>query len=183
MIEEMKKGKSLRTLLRYLSFGIFGSAALIYAEKPLSPVFMIYGIFIGVVFGIFYNFVLKLILGLANKDLKEKHGRKIVSLGVSKGLLFLVPFAIMALLAAYVMGWTITTGFVSAGLMTAGATITMELEKIKGKGSVKNSLLPLGISFVFSAVWSVGIGYMAILSLYVDGGVNILLSLANGLVK
>jgi hypothetical protein len=183
MIEEMKKGKSVRTLLRYISFGIFGSAALLYAEKPLSPVFLIYGILIGIAFGLVYNFVLKLILGVANKDLKKQHGSKIVSLGISKGLLFIVPFAIMALLAAYVMGWTITTGFVSAGLMTAGATITMELEKIKGNGTVKNSLLPIGISFVFATIWAVGIGYMAILSLYVDGGVNVLLSLANDLVK
>ncbi len=183
MNEEIKKGKGLRTLLRNLSFASFGSAALIYAQKPLSPVFLIFGIVVGISFGILYKSVLSLLLGLSNKELKVEHGNKIISLGISRGLLFLVPFAVMALLAAYIMDWTITTGFVSAGLMTAGATITMELEKIKGKGTVKNSLLPLGVSFVFSALWSVGIGYMAILSLYVDGGVNILLSLANGLVK
>lgn len=183
MNEEMKKGQSLRTLLRNISFAGFGSAALIYAEKPFGPVFLIYGILVGIYFGILYKFVLGFLLGVSNRDLKQEHGKKIVKYCISKGLLFLVPFAVIALLAAYVMDWTITTGFVSAGLMTAGASITLELEKVKGKGAVKNSLLPLGVSFVFSSIWAIGIGYMAALSLYVDGLVSLLISLAGGLVK
>ena len=107
-----------------------------------------------------------------NPDLKASIGRKTISHAVEKGMTFMVPFAVMALLATFVMGWSITGGFVSAGLMTAAASASMEIGKLKGKQAMKNTILTSAISWSFSTLWLYSIGFLGKMPAYIEGEIG-----------
>lgn len=149
MSDEIAKGKGVRSLLRRLCFMAFGIAAFFNPLDRFNPVNIIFGIVIGLLFGFLCKGFLTRLLGLINPGLKQSHGKKIISIAVDLGMTFMVPFAVMALLATFFMGWTITGGFVSAGLMTAGASASMEVGKLKGKPELKNTISFRDILAVF----------------------------------
>jgi len=123
------------------------------------------------------------ILGLINRDLKMKYGKKVISHAVEKGMTFMFPFAVMALLAAFVMDWTMTGGFVSAALMTAGACAAMEIGRLIGKSSMKNTILTSILSSLFVSVWIFSVNFLSKFPPYLEGGIKLIISLKDSILQ
>jgi hypothetical protein len=177
MLEEMKRGKGMRALWHNLCFAAFGITSLIDITNPYNPVNLIFGTLIGLAFGLLCRSFLSGIVGSLNGDIKAQHGKKIVSYAVGKGMTYMVPFATMAVLATFLLDWYIPGGFVSAGLMTAGVASSLEIDKIKGITSTKNSIASAFVCGGFAALWTMGIGYVGKLPPYIEGGIQLLGSL------
>lgn len=176
-MEELKRGKGARGFLRNLCFAAFGVTALLDIADPYDPVNLVFGALVGLVFGFIVRRFLSGIVGVMNRDLRESHGKHAASLAVGKGMTFLVPFAVMATLATFLLGWSVPGGFLSAGLMTAGIAGSMEIDRLKGKTNARNNLAASMVCGAFSALWTLGIGYAGMVPAYIDGGLQLLGSL------
>ncbi len=176
-MEELQKGKGVRGFWRIFCFAAFGITALVDITNPYNLVNLMLGALTGLLFGWVTRRFLILLIGLFNRDLKKEQGKDIVSLAVGKGLIFMVPFAVLSLLATFVLGWSVPGGFLSVGLMAGGVGSALELDRIKGKSSIQNSLASTVGCGAFSALWALGIGWISIVPAYITGGFHLIKSL------
>lgn len=182
-IEELHKGGFMRRLVRRACFAAFGVTAFVNLADPWNVTNLIFGILTGLFFGFVCRRFLAGLLGLFNRDLKSTHGKKIATLAVERGMVFMVPFSVMALAASFFMGWSLTGGFVSAGLMTAGAMSAVEIGRFKGKPALKNTILSSVAAWCFSTLWLFAAPILGKIPPYLDGGVTLLLSLKDQFMK
>lgn len=78
---------------------------------------------------------------------------------VGEGMLFMIPFTVLAVLARFILGWDAVMPFASAAIMTAAAAAGTEVMK-KGAQGIKNVLIPSVLAFVLSTGWMMLIGIM-----------------------
>ena len=71
---------------------------------------------------------------------------------IRTGLLFMIPFTALAVLAQLLLGWNAVMPFASAAIMTSTASAGTEVMK-KGAKGAKNILIPSLLAFVFSTGW------------------------------
>jgi small-conductance mechanosensitive channel len=86
-------------------------------------------ILLGLLFGFFFQLFLRSFLSTFNYKYKKQGGKDALRYSVENGLIYLIPYAIIMTLATFVLSWGMSLGFVSTGIMTVGATATMELRK------------------------------------------------------
>ena len=110
------------------------------------------------------SFLLALIIGLlavqllilffnsGNKALRLETGGQFAREAVGSGMLFMIPFTVLAVLAQLILNWNAVMPFASAAIMTAAATAGTEAMK-KGAQGMKNVLLPSGLAFLLSTGW------------------------------
>ena len=182
-LDQLKKGSVMRRLITRLCFGAFGVTALANLADPLNPVNLVFGFLAGLIFGALCRRFLSGILGMINGDLKTEYGKKIIAVAVDRGMVFIVPFAVMALAAAFLMGWTMTGGFVSAGIMTTGAMSAVEIGKFREKPGLKNTVLASVTAWCFSTLWLFAIPVAGKIPPYLDGGITLLLSMKDQLLR
>jgi len=171
------KGSPWYSLAALFCFAVFGVIGLLNPFDRFNPVSIILGITVGICFGFLCRLLLSVVLGLANRSLKTPHGRGIVGAAVARSMLFLLPFALMSLLAAYVLRWSALSAFVSAGLMTAAVAAAIELGRIKAKPEIKDTILASVVAWALSAAWIYALGFLGRLPLYVESAVRLLSSL------
>jgi threonine/homoserine efflux transporter RhtA len=182
-LEELKKGNGIRKWITGLCFGAFGITAFVNLADPLNPVNLVFGFLAGLLFGALCKKFMKAVLGAGNGELKKEHGKKSVSIAVDRGMVFIVPFAVMALAASFLMGWTITGGFVSAGVMTTGAMSAVEIGKLKEKPGMKNTILASVTAWCFSMLWFFAIPFAGKIPSYLEGGITLLFSLKDQILQ
>ena len=71
---------------------------------------------------------------------------------IRTGMLFMIPFTALAVLAQLLLDWNAVMPFASAAIMTSTASAGTEVMKRGAKG-VKNILIPSLLAFVFSTGW------------------------------
>jgi len=110
------------------------------------------------------SFLLALIIGLlavqlliilfnsGNKELRLESGGQFSREAVGSGMLFMIPFTVLAVLAQLLLNWDAVMPFASAAIMTAAATAGAEVMK-KGAQGMKNILIPSGLAFLLSTGW------------------------------
>ncbi|MEW6573773.1 MAG: hypothetical protein AB1374_09095 [Bacillota bacterium] len=177
------KGSPGYSLAALFCFAVFGATGLLNPFDRFNPVHIIMGVAVGICFGFLCRLSLSVVLGLANRSLKRIHGRGVVGAAVARSMLFLLPFALMSLLAAYILRWSALSAFVSAGLMTAAVAAAIELGRIKAKPEIKDTVLASVVAWAFSATWIYALGFLGRLPLYVEGAVRLLGSLNGGLFR
>jgi hypothetical protein len=156
----------------------FGVTAWVSPATRFEPASVGVGAVLGLVFGWLVTLLFSTVVGLANRDVRGEDGKSQVPGAVGRGMLFLVPFAVMALFAVYVLGWSGTAGFLSAGLMCAGVAVSMEVSRLKGKQTLKNTVLATGLAWLLSSAWLVAVVMLANLPAWVAGGLSLLRMLA-----
>jgi hypothetical protein len=171
----------LHALLRKLCFIVFGITAFVSLAERFNPVNIAFAVVVGLFFAFLYKAFLSGLLGLFNPDLKKEHGKKIISYAVEKSMAFIIPFAVMAFLSKFIVGWSITGAFVSAGLMATGVAASMEVGKLKGRQEIKNTILTSGIAWAFSTLWLFSTGLLVRVPGYIEGGVRLISTLAGNL--
>ncbi|NCA98584.1 MAG: hypothetical protein EOM08_05425 [Clostridia bacterium] len=180
MEKDFEKSKGLLWLVRVLCFITLGVAALANPMDLYNPFAIGLGILFGLLTGWLFRLFLKGFLSLFNGQLKKEQGRQAIRFAVDGGLLFLAPFTVMLALAVFYLNWSMTLPFISAGLMAAGTASSIEIGKLQGKQSVKNSIAASLVSFAFSYFFILAIPYLKRAPSLIEGGVQLVRSLMGG---
>lgn len=179
MNEEFTLSVGKRWLAR-LCFLIIGINSFSNPIDRLNPYYIGTGIVFGLLFGWLFQMFLKSFLNTFNWKYKKEGGKNGLKYAIENGLLYLIPYVVLMTLATFYFRWSLTLGFVSTGIMTAGASATMELGKIKGKQEIKNTIATTIVAFLFSTIWTLGIPYMMKIPSLLEGGITLVRSLMQG---
>ncbi len=144
----------MKSLIRHLCFASIGIASFYSPLTGLSLGNIVVGGLLGLIFGWLFKGFLNILLGLFNGPVKKEQGKKAIKEAVKTGFLFLVPFVVMLLLAVFYLQWSQTLAFVSAGIMAVGTASAIEMGKLTGKSSMKNTVISSGVCFIFSGLWT-----------------------------
>lgn len=180
METDLQKGKAVRNMVRRLCFMALGVGALANPLDLWNPYNIGLGILWGLTFGGLFRIFLKGFLGLFNRQFKREKGKEAIRYAVDNGMLFLVPFTLMLLIAVFYLGWSMSIPFISAGIMAVGTASAIEMGKLLGKPGMKNTIATAGVSFVFSILWTLSFSYLNRAPAYLEGGINLVRSLVGG---
>ncbi len=114
---------------------------------------------LALVIGLLAVNILIMLLNSSNKTLSAESGGQFAREAVGTGMLFMIPFTILAGLAQLLLGWNAVMPFASAAIMTACATAGTEVMK-KGAQGIKNVMIPSAIAFLLSTGWMILVGIM-----------------------
>lgn len=103
--------------------------------------------------------VLIMMLNNGNKMLSQETGGQLAREAVAAGMLFMIPFTVLAVLAQLLLGWNAVMPFASAAIMTATASAGTEVMK-RGAQGIKNIMLPSLLAFVLSTGWMMLVGIL-----------------------
>lgn len=137
-------------LVQYLCFAVMGGLTARHISD--DPKMIVGGVFAGVIFSIITSFAVAGFLHVASPQIRQQRGFMGAWQSFNTGFMMLIPFTVLALIAELALGWNAAQVFASAGIMTAGATMGVEMSKL-GKRSFIAGLLPSGAAFVLSALW------------------------------
>lgn len=159
MNENPYRGIGAMKFTAILCFIVFGMVALLKQDRPFDPVRLILGAIAGLSFALLAAILFRLSASLFNRDTRKQYGPMFTTYVVWRGMLFLVPFAAMAAMAALLLRWDSAGLFVSAGVMSAATAVIMEISRYHERPKLKNSIvLPmtasiLSMAWIFSIEW------------------------------
>jgi len=142
--------ESLKLWPVYLCFIIFGGL-IPFSKAEFTLACLLISMASAVVIGLLEVNLLVLFLNRGNQAMYAENKRFAYE-AVSTGMLFMIPFTVLAVLAQLLLDWNAVMPFASAAIMTATASAGTEAIK-KGAKGMKNVLVPSLLAFVFSTVW------------------------------
>ncbi len=141
----------------YLCFLIFG-IIIPFSKPEFNLTTLLLSLFVSLLVGALAVNMLIMLFNAGNSDLRQTKSH-FAREAVSTGMLFMIPFTILALLAQFILGWNAVMPFASAAIMTASATAGTEVMK-KGAQGIKNVLIPSAIAFLLSTSWMMLVGIL-----------------------
>lgn len=173
------KPRFSRRLIGNICFMAFGVSAFSNSIYSFNIINAIYGIILGLLFGWLFKKFLTIFLGILNRKFKRENGKETIKYITETGILFIVPFSVMILISVFYLNWSLTSGFISAGIMAAGTASSIEIGKIKGKQEIRNTIATSLVSFLFSLIWTLSYTYTARASSLLEGGLEIIKNLVS----
>jgi hypothetical protein len=167
----------LASFIGTCSFITFGIMGYINLKNPLNITTIVFGVIIGFLFGFLAKFFLYHLLSILNGDVKKEKGKESLKAAVNRSTIFMFPYAILALLAEFFLGWAAAAVFFSTAIMNTGVMASMEVGKLKGKSSIKNTIASSLIATAISYLWIFSGGYLRNFLILVDGAVTLGLSI------
>ncbi len=134
----------------YLCFIIFG-ILMPFSKPEFKFTTLLLSLVIAIAVGFMAVNILIMAFNSGNGALRQTDGG-FAREAVGSGMLFMIPFTVLAILAMVVLGWNAVMPFASAAVTTAAATAGTEAMK-KGAQGIKNVLIPTVAAMVISTVW------------------------------
>jgi hypothetical protein len=134
----------------YLCFVIFG-ILMPFSRPEFKFTTLIYSLIIAFVVGLLAVNLLIVAFNSGNAAVRQADGG-FAREAVGTGMLFMIPFTILAILALAILGWNAVMPFASAAITTAAATAGTEAMK-RGAQGLKNVMIPTLVAMVLSTVW------------------------------
>jgi hypothetical protein len=144
---------SVKRFVGLLCFTLFGIVAVVQRGQEFNPWYLLYGAVVGFAFGWISMFILALLLRLINPGLRKTIKNGFARKAVAQGMVFLVPFALMAFMATYLLHWKSATLFVSAGISTVAIATGEEIGKLYPKPKLWNNIVPSMVASAISMLW------------------------------
>lgn len=142
----------------YLCFIILG--VLVPLSSPDFQILtLVLSAALALVIGLLAVKLLIILFNSGNKALRQETGGRFAPEAVGDGMLFMIPFTALAVLAQVFLHWDAVMPFASAAIMTAAATAGAEVMK-KGATGVKNVMIPSGLAFILSTGWMMLVGLL-----------------------
>ncbi len=142
----------------YLCFIVFG-LLIPLSKDDYSITTFLFSVILSVVIGLLAVNLLIMLLNNSNAELSQQSGGQFARQAVGTGMLFMIPFTVLAALAQLLLGWNAVMPFVSAAIMTAAATAGTEVMK-KGAQGIKNVMIPSALAFFLSTGWMLLVGIL-----------------------
>ncbi|MBU0609175.1 MAG: hypothetical protein KKI08_14915 [Armatimonadetes bacterium] len=121
-------------------------------HMPLAPFWSFAVTFLLMVMGLIWLALLTGIVHVMNPEIAQSHGSGAALVPVATGMLMIVPFTVLALVAEFSLGWSATQAFAAAGLMTGAGGVGVEIGRL-GPRKLLNSLVPAGGGALFVVIW------------------------------
>ncbi len=134
----------------YLCFIIFG-ILMPFSKPEFKFTTLLLSLIIALAVGFMAVNILIMAFNSGNAALRQTDGG-FAREAVGSGMLFMIPFTVLAILAMAVLGWNAVMPFASAAVTTAAATAGTEAMK-RGAQGIKNVLIPTAAAMVISTVW------------------------------
>ncbi|MDD2585025.1 MAG: hypothetical protein PHT79_01685 [Syntrophomonadaceae bacterium] len=134
----------------YLCFIIFG-ILMPFSRPEFKFTTLIYSLIVAIVVGLLAVNLLIIAFNSGNVALRQADGG-FAREAVGTGMLFMIPFTVLAILALAILGWNAMMPFASAAITTAAATSGTEAMK-RGAQGLKNVMIPTLVAMVLSTVW------------------------------
>lgn len=150
-----RKGKGFWPV--YLCFVVFG-AIVPFTRAEVKLTTALISISIALVVGWLAVNLLVMLLNAANRPLEESL-QGFAREAVLTGMLFMIPFTVLAVLARFGLGWNAVMPFATAAIMTAAATAGTEVMK-NGAPGIKNVMIPSFLAFALSTGWMMLVGIL-----------------------
>lgn len=142
----------------YLCFIVFGILIPLGKEEFSVATFLL-SLVLSIVIGLLAVNLLIMLLNNGNAELNQQSGGQFAREAVGTGMLFMIPFTVLAVLAQLLLGWNAVMPFASAAIMTAAATAGTEVMK-KGAQGIKNVMIPSVLAFFLTTGWMLLVGIL-----------------------
>jgi hypothetical protein len=153
MNENKKSHSGFKRFIGYLCFALFGMVSAFQQGQESNVLNIVYGILVGIVFGWVSMLVLAIFLWGINPGLKKTQKKGFARRAVSSGMVFMLPFALMAFMAAYFLHWKSAGLFVSAAISAVAVATGAEISKLYEKPKLWNNIVPSILASACSMVW------------------------------
>jgi len=153
MNENKKSHSGFKRFIGILCFALFGMVGSFQQGQEFNLLNLLYGMLVGLVFGWISMLILAIFLRWINPGLKKTEKKGFARRAVSSGMVFMVPFALMAFMAAYFLHWKSAGLFVSAAISTAAVATGAEISKLYEKPRLWNNIVPSVVATGCSMVW------------------------------
>lgn len=163
--------------IRFICFASFGVCTFYSYLEPTNLYRLGFGLLFGIFFGWLFKFFLNGFLGLFNHRIKKEHGKLVIKNATKASMVLMIPFAFMLLIATFYLHWSQTAAFVSAGIMAVGTASAIEVGKLIGKSSIKNTMITSAVSLLFSFTWILSTAFLIKVPSIIEGGAEIIKSL------
>jgi hypothetical protein len=151
----------LAMFLAAICFAVFGAVAYLFSGPKFSYLNIIFGIVVGLIFAWLCTRLMAFFFGIANGHLRQQHGPGFALGAVARGMLSMIPYAVLTFLAVYFLHWKTATLFIASAITAAGAAAGVEIGKL-GKPRAVNFILPTLVAFAVSAGWMYTIGSLQV---------------------
>jgi hypothetical protein len=141
----------------YLCFMVFGML-IPFTKTDFQAMTFVFSILLSLAAGLLTVKLLIMLFNMVNPQLLAAAGQ-FAGEAVGAGMLFMVPFTVLAVLAQFLLGWDAVMPFASAAVMTSVATAGSEVMK-KGAQGIKNMIIPSVVAFLISTGWMLLIGLL-----------------------
>ena len=141
----------------YLCFIILG-IVIPFSRPELKITTLLFSVLVALAVGLMAVNLLIVAFNSGNAVLRQANPR-FAREAVGTGMLFMIPFTVLALLALVVLQWNAVMPFASAAITTAAATAGTEAMK-RGAQGVKNVMIPTLVAMVLSTVWMMLVGIL-----------------------
>ncbi len=141
----------------YLCFLVFG-VIVPFTGAEVKVTTVLISVLISLVVGLLAVNLLVMLLNAANRPLEESQ-QGFAREAVLSGMLFMIPFTVLAVLARFGLGWNAVMPFASAAITTAAATAGTEVMK-RGAQGLKSVIIPSLLALVLSTVWMLLVGVL-----------------------
>lgn len=135
----------------YICFIVFGFLNA-FDQGKLEIKSLLISITVSFILGVVTVYMLIFMLNSFNSNLCKETDGKFAKEAIETGMLFMIPFTILGVLAKFGLGWNGVMQFASAGITTATAVVGTEVMKRGAKG-VKNVIIPSLFAFLISTGW------------------------------
>lgn len=135
----------------YLCFIVFG-LMIPFTKPDFQTMTFVYSVLLSLAVGLLAVKLLIMLFNMANPNLRLEAAGQFAGEAVGSGMLFMVPFTVLAVLAQFALGWNAVMPFASAAIMTSAATAGTEVMK-KGAQGIKNVMIPSVVAFLLSTGW------------------------------
>ena len=153
MNENTKSHSGFKRFIGYLCFALFGIVSAFQQGQESNLLNILYGLLVGLVFGWFSMLVLNIFLRWINPALKKTQKKGFARRAISSGMVFMVPFALMAFVAAYFLHWKSAGLFVSAAISAVAVATGAEISKLYEKPRLLNNIVPSILASACSMAW------------------------------
>ena len=135
----------------YLCFTVFG-VLIPFSKSDVQAVSVLLSVLLALAVGLLAVKLQIILFNSGNPALQKETAGQFAHGAVGAGMVFMIPFTVLAVLAQMLLNWDAVMPFASAAIMTAAATAGTEVMK-KGAQGIKNVLIPSGVAFVLSTGW------------------------------
>ena len=153
MNENKKSYSGFKRFIGIVCFAIFGMVGSFQQGQEFNVLNLLFGMLVGLVFGWVSMLILAIFLRWINPGLKKTQKKGFARRAVSSGMVFMVPFAMMAFMAAYFLHWKSAGLFVSAAISTVAVATGAEISRLYEKPKLWNNILPSVVAAACSMVW------------------------------
>lgn len=153
MNENRKSHSGFKRFIGVLCFALFGMVGSFQQGQEFNILNLLYGMLVGLVFGWASMLILTIFLSWINPSLKKTQKKGFARRAVSSGMVFMVPFAAMAFIAAFFLHWKSVGLFVSAAISTVAVATGAEISKLYEKPKLWNNIVPSVLASACSMVW------------------------------